>query len=122
MLSDSRWLRSVCIALLSKNKNQHVCCRVQRSSSDFQCSKCSEHLALKLLVVVVERMKGLGWTTALGPTHSGQDRFDHLLAQDLQRHQRADAGSAHSIAPRFTDSLYQRLAAQLVQIIRRLAG
>ncbi|MGZ8500294.1 MAG: hypothetical protein ACXW5W_17905, partial [Candidatus Binatia bacterium] len=28
-------------------------------------------------------MKGLERTTALGPAHSGQHRFDHLLAQDL---------------------------------------
>ena len=55
----------------------------------------------------VERMKSLGRTTALGATHSGQHRFNHLLAQDLQRHQRADGGSAYSIAPRFVDPLYQ---------------
>src|SRR4029077_3188989 len=95
------FLRDLCIALLSKNKNQHVCHRLQRSSGDFQGLECGQHLALKFLERVIERMKDLGWPTALRPTDSGQYWFDHLLAQDQQRRQGSDAGSAHSIAPRF---------------------
>jgi hypothetical protein len=44
----------------------------------------------------IQRMKDLRWTTALGATDSSEYRFDHLLAQDQQRRQRSDAGSAHS--------------------------
>jgi hypothetical protein len=36
-------------------------------------------------------VKVLRRTTALGSTHSGQYRFDHLLAKDQQRRERADA-------------------------------
>jgi|SRR6516164_3674376 len=68
--------------LLSKNKNQHVRHRVQRLSGNFQRLECGQHLALKLLVMGIERMKILGWTTTLRPTYSGQYWFDHLLAQD----------------------------------------
>ena len=56
--------------------------RVQRSSGNFQGLECSQHLTLKFLVMDVERMNVLGRTTALGPKDSGQDRFDHLRAQD----------------------------------------
>src|SRR4029450_2894447 len=93
------------------------CHRVQGSSGDFQCLECGQHLALKFLVMDIQRMKVLGRTTTLGPTHPSQYRFDHLLPQDQQRRQRPDAGSAHSIPPRFTDSLHQRLAPQLAQVV-----
>src|SRR6185369_5858128 len=72
-----------------------------RSSGNFQCLECGQHLALKSLVMIVKRMKVLRWTTALGPTDSGQYRFNHLLAQDQKRYERADTGPTHSIAPRF---------------------
>jgi hypothetical protein len=65
---------------------------------------------LKFLVMDIERMNILGRTTALGPRHSGQYRFDHLLAQDQKRRQGADARSAHSVATRFAEPLHQRLA------------
>jgi hypothetical protein len=58
----------------------------------------------------IEWMKILGWTTTLRPTYSGQYRFDHLLAQDQKRRQRPDTVPAHSIAARFANPLYQRLA------------
>src|SRR5215472_3408999 len=69
----------------------------------------------------IQRVKILRRTTALGSTHSGQYRFDHLLAKDQQRRQRADAGSAHPVAPRFTDPLHKRLAPHLAQVITRFA-
>src|SRR5881227_4330911 len=83
---------TMCNATLSENKNQHVCHRVQRSSGNFKCSQCGQHLDFKFLVMDIERIKVLRWTTALRPTDSGQYRFDHLLAQDQQCRQRADAG------------------------------
>jgi hypothetical protein len=95
---------------LSENKNQHVCHRVQRLSSKFQGFECGQHLDFKFLVMHIERVKVLRRTTALGSTHSGQYRFDHLLAKDQQRRERADAWSAHPVPPRFTDPLHKRLA------------
>jgi hypothetical protein len=53
----------------------------KRSSGDFQCLQCSEHLASKFTIVLIQRMNILR-TTALRPTDSGQYRLDHLLAQD----------------------------------------
>src|SRR5215510_5208075 len=105
----------------TENKNQHVCHRVQRLSSKFQCFECGQHLNFKFLVMHIQRVKVLRRTTALGSTHSGQYRFDHLLAKDQQRRQRADAWSAHPVAPRFTDPLHKRLAPQLAQVITRFA-
>src|SRR4029450_2739669 len=81
-------------ARLSENKNQHVCHRVQRLSSKFQGFECDQHLDFKFLVMHIQRVKVLRRTPALGSTHSGQYRFDHLLAKDQQRRERADAWSA----------------------------
>ena len=67
-------------------------------------------------------MKILGLTTTLRATYSGQYWFDHLLAQDQKRSQRPDAGPAHSIATRFDDSLYQRLASELAQVVSFSGG
>src|SRR5215468_3660267 len=106
---------------LSENKNQHVCHRVQRLSSKFQGFECGQHLDFKFLVMHIQRVKVLRRTTALGSTHSGQYRFDHLLAKDEQRRQRADAWSAHPVPPRFTDPLHKRLAPQLAQVVTRFA-
>src|SRR5678815_505024 len=75
-------LRALRNATLSENINQHVCHRVQRSSGEFQGSECGEHLALKVLVMDIQRMKVLGRTTAFGSTDPGQYRFYDLLAQD----------------------------------------
>jgi len=66
------------------------------SRGEFQSLECGQHLTLKVLIMDVQRMKDLRRTTALEATDSGQYRFDHLLAQDQQRRQRSDAGSAHS--------------------------
>src|SRR5262249_16877429 len=65
--------------------------------------------------------KVLWWTATLRPTDSGQYGFNHLLAQDQQRRERADAWSAHPVPPRFTDPLHKRLAPQLVQVISCLS-
>src|SRR5262249_5016920 len=99
-------------ATLSENKSQHVCRRLQELSSKFEGFECGQHLDFKFLVMDIQRLKILRRTTALGSTHSGQYRFDHLLAKDQQRRQRADAGSAHPVPPRFTDPFHKRLAPQ----------
>src|SRR5262245_59481909 len=75
---------AVATLCVSENKNQHVCHRVQRLSSKFQGFECGQHLDFKFLVMHIQRVKVLRRTTALGSTHCGQYRFDHLLAKDQQ--------------------------------------
>ena len=46
-------------ATLSENKNQHVCHRVQRSSGNFKCSQCGQHLDFYLKVrELLARLEG----------------------------------------------------------------
>jgi hypothetical protein len=66
-------------------------------------------------------MNVLGRTTALGGTNASQHGFNHLLAQDQQRRQRPNAGSADPIAPCFANPLRQRLAPQLAQVVSGFA-
>ena len=60
--------------------------------------------------------RGVGF----GMTRLGQDRLEHLLANDPHSGHRPQTRLRRCVTPRLFDALDQALAAQLLQVIRRL--